>query len=113
MDQIFIEGALKNAQFFMPFFLLAYFLTLSLTKIFWIKFIPLFLYLFLSLADAFCISVKNKKNLVFILPFFYFLMHMSYAAGMFFTVFKKVLRSGFDLEKKDNIEIIRLREMYA
>lgn len=64
MDQIFIEGVLKNQQFFIPLFLPGYLFVLFFLKGFLIKFVPLFLYVFFSMADAFYLSIKNKKNLV-------------------------------------------------
>lgn len=109
MEQIFIEGVPKNPQFFIPIFLLAYFLTALFRNDFWIKFGLLFLYGFFSLIDAFYVSIKNKKNLVFVLPALYFTMHMSYAIGMFLAIFKKVTLSNFSIEK--DVKIIRLKEM--
>ncbi len=109
MEQIFVEGILKNMQFFIPVFLLAYFFMLPFINDFWIKFGLLFLYVFFSLTDAFYVSIKNKKNLVFVLPVLYFTMHMSYAIGMFLAIFKKVTLSNFSI--KNNVKIIRLKEI--
>jgi len=114
MNQIFIEGVFRNLQFFIPFLLMAYFLTaLFILKDFWVRFGLLFIYVLFSLADSLCISVKNNRNLVFVLPFLYFSMHMSYAVGMLSAVFKKALRLNFNLRKENEIEVIRLKEMHV
>lgn len=110
MTQIFTEGAFKNLQFFTPFLLLVYFLTLPFINDFRIKFILSFLYVFSSLIDALYISIKRRKNLVFILPALYFIMHMSYAVGMLFAIFKNAASSNFGAAKKTDVKIICLKQ---
>lgn len=82
MNQVFIEGVLKNFQFFMPIFLLIYLLILPFVGNFWISFVPLFMYIILGIMDAAYLSFKNKKNLILQLPIIYMIMHISYALGM-------------------------------
>ena len=109
MNQIFIEGALKNLHFFMPIFLTTYFLMLPFMRNFWLAFIPLLLYTFFSIIDAAYISLKNKKNLVFVLPMIYAVMHISYAGGMLGVIFKKMAFRNFGIKRKNNCSIIYVK----
>lgn len=82
MNQVFIEGWVKNLQFFLPILLIAYFLVLPVMKNCWLGYIPLWIYISFAIMDASYISFKNKKNMVFNLPAVYVIMHLSYGIGM-------------------------------
>lgn len=110
MAQVFTEGAFKNLQFFAPFLFLMYLLTLPFINDFRTKFILLFLYVFFGLTDALYASIKRRKNLVFILPALCFIMHMSYAAGMFFAVFRNAASQNFSAAREADVKIMRLKQ---
>jgi len=89
MRQIFIEGAFRNLYFFMPVSLLIYFIILPFIKESLGAFLPLFVYIFFAVMDAIYLSFKNRRNLVFVLPILYLIMHISYGIGMLFALFKR------------------------
>ena len=82
MKQIFIEGIWQNALFVVPLFLLSYIFSLPYSIKFRFRLVPLFVYVFFAIVDALYFSLKNKKNLTYVLPFTYIIMHISYAVGM-------------------------------
>jgi len=88
MKQILIEGVHGDLHFFLPIFLLGYFLFLPFMRGNWLVLIPLFIYVAFALIDAAYISFKNKKLLVLELPLIYIIMHISYGAGMLIGLFK-------------------------
>lgn len=88
MRQVLIEGVHGDLHFFLPIFLLGYFLFLPFIRGNWLVLIPLFIYVAFALIDAAYISFKNKKPLVLELPLIYIIMHISYGTGMLMGLFK-------------------------
>lgn len=112
MNQVLIEGVLKNLQFFIPSLLLIYFLVLPFIGSFKIAFIPLFMYICLGLIDAVYASFKNKRNLVLMLPPLYIIIHLSYGIGMLSALawrFKKMDNRKTLLAQEVKIKRIVLR----
>jgi glycosyltransferase involved in cell wall biosynthesis len=59
-----------------------------------VLFIPLLCYIFLSLLFSIYDSAKNKDyKAIFILPFVYLIIHLSYGSGMIFGYLRKLLGS--------------------
>jgi len=53
--------------------------------------LPLFIYLFLAILFSFVDSIKNKNlKAIFILPFIYPIIHLSYGIGMIWGYFRKL-----------------------
>lgn len=98
--QVFVEGTLKNLYFFMPSFLSIYIILLPFLRKDPVIFIPLYIYMSLAMIDAIYISFKNRKLLVFLLPFIYMTMHISYGAGMLSGIFQKMIK------RKDNDPVV-------
>ena len=92
MNQVFIEGIFKNLYFFMPVSLLIYFIILPFTKKSWGVSLPLLVYMFFAVIDAVYLSFKHRRNLVFVLPVLYLIMHISYGIGMLSAIYKAILR---------------------
>ncbi|MFA5173804.1 MAG: glycosyltransferase [Candidatus Pacearchaeota archaeon] len=58
-----------------------------------IIFLPLFLYLFAALIFAIYDSIHNKDyKAIFVLPFVYLLIHISYGSGMIYGYIKKITK---------------------
>jgi GT2 family glycosyltransferase len=111
MEQVFLEKGSENPQFIALFFLPLCFLVIFFMNGFWVKFILLFLYMFLGMADAFRLSVRNKKNMVFILPGLYFIMHTAYYTGMWSAVLKKIPGLSFRGARRDEFKTIVLKAL--
>jgi hypothetical protein len=109
MDQIFIEGCLKNAHFFTPILFLAYILSIAFLREA-LFLLPAFIYGILAVIDAAYLSFKNKENLIFILPFLYLAMHVSYAAGMAGKLLFRFARFNREMPF-DNISIKYIKEL--
>lgn len=92
-DQIFIEGWLRNAQFFTPLVFLFYLLALPFVFKFQSSLMPLFLYLVLAVLDAAYLLFRNKSISALGLPLIYLIMHISYAFGMIGGLVKKLVRT--------------------
>ena len=89
MDQIFIEGISRNLHFFIPLFFLVYLVILPFTKESLGFFVLLFAYIFFAVIDAIHLSLKNRRNLAFVLPVVYLIVHVSYGAGILAAICNK------------------------
>lgn len=108
MNQIFTESCFKNLQFFLPLFFLFYLVILPVIGRYLVSFIPFLAYISLGIADAAYISFKNKKNLIFLLPLIYMIMHLSYGAGMLNALAHRFRSNKGLLEQEIKIKKVEL-----
>ena len=86
---------IKKVQFVVPSAFLVYLLSLpllvSINTLFWV---PLTLYLILSLLFSFLESIKNKDALaIILLPLLFFIIHISYGLGFILSAIIKVFKN--------------------
>jgi GT2 family glycosyltransferase len=86
-----ILETLKRPLFFVPSIFVLYLCFLLPLSLMHIAFLfPFFAYLFLSLCFSAFESIKNKDLLAFLLlPYIFFIIHVSYGLGMLFGLVKK------------------------
>ena len=101
------------------FFLLApivftiYLLTLIFYHPLWLL-IPLFLYIFLSIATALKATIKYKKiSLLFTMPIVFPIIHISYALGMIEENISSLLKKNPRKNKGIRVEIDKIKSFYS
>jgi len=110
MQQVFIEGPLKNAAFIAPIFLLVYFLIIPIFKNTWWVFLPLLAYIVLGTLDTIYVSIKNgKKMLIGLLPC-YIIMHLSYAVGAMCSIIDRLFIRRNRRIYSDNLDVIIIKK---
>ena len=110
LNQMKIEGVLKNIQFLIPLFFLLYSISLFFLGNSWIFFIPFIVYIGLAAIDSFYLSLKHKRSLV-ILPAIYLIMHFSYAFGMLSGICKNIARQKAKTAPRTNYKILYIKEL--
>lgn len=110
INQIFIEGISKNLPFFIPVFFLVYLLILPFIHNSPFVFVPLFLYAVSGVSDAVILSFKHKKFLIIWLPLLYFLMHISYAAGIISGICHYAAQDS-SIKENPGCDIIKIKEL--
>ncbi len=105
-DQVLIRPSSFTPVIMGPPLFLLYLISLIFFHPFW-YFLPLFLYFLLDVVYSFFILASQKKVLaIFIIPFLFPIIHISYALGIFYGIFKKMLpkrikRVSYFIEKLD------------
>ena len=96
-EQMSVEGlSLKSLLFFLPLGLLGYLILLfglmSVGRVSWWCFLPLVVYGFPAILSAFLPAFRERNPLfALLLPFWYLVMHLSYAAGLLFGFGKGII----------------------
>ena len=111
MNQILIEGILKNMPFLYPLFLLIYLLILLFLRKSWINTSPLLIYIIMGTIDAFYLSFKNKKNLIVQLPVIYAIMHISYALGMIGGLLMYFKKPQHEKNECNQVKIVTMKSL--
>jgi len=113
LNQMKIEGVLKNIKFLIPLSFLIYSIFLFFLGTSWVFFIPLIVYISLAVIDSLYLSVKHRKNLL-ILPAIYLVMHFSYAFGMLSEICRNITRQNTRrarLANNTNNKILYIKEI--
>jgi GT2 family glycosyltransferase len=110
LNQMKIEGVLKNIKFLIPLSFFVYCLSLFLLGNSWVFFIPLIVYISLAVIDSLYLSVKHRKNLL-ILPVIYLAMHFSYAFGMLSGICRNITRQKTKRALPENNKILYIKEL--
>ena len=76
--------------------------------------LPLFLYLVLAFISALSSSLQNKRiYYLFLLPFLYFVMHISYGLGTAWGLLNGVRKSPHVDKRVDKVKVVKLKEFDA